>query len=58
MTVSGDQLSLEAIIKALHSDAVVTLISSEKRQALYDFMEDHDLDPSDYRVNGTAIWAA
>lgn len=54
----GDNLSMTAILTALSRDIVVILTSNFKRRELYDFMEDNKLDPSDYRVEGNAIWAA
>lgn len=48
----------QVIIGQLHNDEVVSLETAKERAALYDYMEENDIDPDDYHTNGPHIWLA
>ena len=51
-------MSNSEIIETLNDDQVVTLNTNKERNKLFDYMEENDIDPNDYRTDGKDIWLA
>jgi len=49
---------MEDIVNRLKYDEVVDVETSKERNQLFDYMIEHDIDPSDYRSSGKSIWLA
>ena len=52
------RISNEELIERMANDDAVCVSGIKQRNALFDYMEENDIDPSDYRIEVNTIWLA